>query len=189
MKYYGIFVTRTVSDKLDDVELKVLNERVLHYVCSALELSSEIGYGNAAGLLFQKGMSAPPKPSEQGASLEELPPDEPNDTLNNDPRVRHPITGLEQGPGGQSAVNDMTEEEKEVEAEKMMPIFAKMERNPALSIAKDHPMRDMVSSGRMEEWEREEEERERKRLEEEDDEDEEMALRDLAQYKKRIKRS
>jgi hypothetical protein len=88
----------------------------------------------------------------------------------------------------------MTEEEKEVEAERLMTLFQRMERNPAMSMVSGdartpvNPMREMVGSGRMQAFEKEEAERERKRVELEDREDEEEALRELEQYKKRVKR-
>jgi len=187
----------------------------------ANEVVREIGYGNAAGLLFTKGVSGPP-----GASVQEV-----KEGSDLGGRLRHPITGLEQvddggmggvvesiGKGvattattpasvsvrpvspttpvgkasttGTTSTADMTQEEKEVEAERLMTLFQRMERNPAMSMISGdaHPMRDMVDSGRMQTFEKDEAERERKRVEEEGDEDEEQALRELAQYKKRVKR-
>lgn len=209
---------------------------------SANELVREIGYGNAAGLLFTKGISGPP-----GASVQEVHDDDDfKDKEEGKPgrttklgALRHPITGLEQTdegsagsakgvattatvpasvsvtPSGPSASTSpatataissssaagpdpnrpMTEEEKEVEAERLMTLFQRMERNPAMSMVSGgdgqtpvNPMREMVGSGRMQAFEKEEAERERKRVEVEDREDEEEALRELEQYKKRVKR-
>lgn len=87
----------------------------------------------------------------------------------------------------------MTQEEKEIEAERLMTLFQRMERNPAMSMMSGdnkvpNPMREMVDSGRMRSFEKDEAERERKRVEAEEGEDEEQALRELAQYKKRVKR-
>jgi hypothetical protein len=211
---------------------------------SANELVREIGYGNAAGLLFTKGISGPP-----GASVQEVHDDDDDDLKEKGEgkpgrttklgALRHPITGLEQvdersagsakgvattatvpasvsvTPSGPSASTSpatataissssaagpdpnrpMTDEEKEIEAERLMTLFQRMERNPAMSMVSGgdgqtpvNPMREMVGSGRMQAFEREEAERERKRVELEDREDEEEALRELEQYKKRVKR-
>lgn len=99
-------------------------------------------------------------------------------------------------PAGATApdpARPMTQEEKEIEAERLMTLFQRMERNPAMSMMSGdnkvpNPMREMVDSGRMRSFEKDEAERERKRVEAEEGEDEEQALRELAQYKKRVKR-
>jgi hypothetical protein len=99
-----------------------------------------------------------------------------------------------------SMMQEMTEEEKEREAERLMTLFQRMERNPAISLSTgtggssgssggSSAMREMLESGKMERWQVEENERERKRVELEDEVDEEVALRELAGYKKRAKRA
>ena len=222
----------------------------------ANELIDQIGYGNAAGLLFRRGFSQ--GPPEREAKVEELEDGEEEDG-SREKIPRDPITGLEvdmkgtapastgsgssvgtsggagglgigmgaMGKGGattatspasplasklsattgttgtitpDSMIQEMTQEEKEREAERLMTLFQRMERNPAISLSTgtggssgssggSSAMREMLESGKMERWQVEENERERKRAELEDEVDEEVALRELAGYKKRAKRA
>jgi len=75
---------------------------------SASELAGQIGYGNAAGFLFNKGITAAPAPPS------------PMDTAG-----INPITGTSSTP--HSSV-DMTDEEKEAEAERLFVLFDRLER-------------------------------------------------------------
>jgi len=222
----------------------------------ANKLIDQIGYGNAAGLLFRRGFSQ--GPPEREAKVEELEDGEDEDGFK-EKRPRDPITGLEvdiastapastgsgssvgtsagglgigmgaMGKGGATTatspasplasrlsattgmkgttitpdpmMQEMTQEEKEREAERLMTLFQRMERNPAISLStgtgggsgssggSSSAMREMLESGKMERWQVEENERERKRVELEDEMDEEVALRELAGYKKRAKRA
>lgn len=100
-------------------------------------LSALIGYGNAAGFLFNKGiLSAPPPPptastSSGGASIS-LP-----DNVN-------PITGTinrqveDDGP-------EMTEEEKEREAEKLFVLFDRLEKSGMVQ----NPVRKAIQEGKL----------------------------------------
>ncbi|KIJ70641.1 hypothetical protein HYDPIDRAFT_105384 [Hydnomerulius pinastri MD-312] len=85
----------------------------------ATTLSGYLGYGNVAGFLFHKGVvSAPPRTSTMGA---------PSTTPAGLPI--NPITGtIEREP----EPVDMTEEEKEQEAEKLFVLFDRLEKNGAL---------------------------------------------------------
>ncbi|OCF35034.1 hypothetical protein I316_03074 [Kwoniella heveanensis BCC8398] len=129
----------------------------------AADLCVEIGYGNAAGLLFQKGLSGPPP-----AKVEELPTDhsEATTTTNMNPSattinvqpaspiasrhpridgpsalggepqaMRNPVTSL-RGDIGNAAdgLDSMTQEEKEREAERLFVLFERMEKNPVISM-------------------------------------------------------
>ena len=155
----------------------------------ANELIDQIGYGNAAGLLFRRGFSQ--GPPEREAKVEELEDDEEEDG-SREKLPRDPITGLEvdikatapastgsgssvgtsagglgigmgaMGKGGattatspasplasklsattgttgtitpDSMIQEMTQEEKEREAERLMTLFQRMERNPAISLS------------------------------------------------------
>ncbi|KDQ65126.1 hypothetical protein JAAARDRAFT_685310 [Jaapia argillacea MUCL 33604] len=82
-------------------------------------LSAYLGYGNVAGFLYHKGvMAAPPRPSSTAA---------PSSTPDGTPI--DPITGVavvnDEGP-------DMTEEEKEREAERLFVLFDRLERTGAI---------------------------------------------------------
>lgn len=79
-------------------------------------LSSLFGYGNVAGFLFNKGiMSAPPPPSSDPRSSQ---------------RVVNPITGTYSASQGM-IVEEMTEEEKEIEMDKLFVLFDRLERSGA----------------------------------------------------------
>ncbi|KAF8759573.1 Guanine nucleotide exchange factor synembryn [Rhizoctonia solani] len=71
-------------------------------------LSAAIGYGNAAGHLYNKGIMAPPPASSGGDDI-------------------NPITGTREAPSGPS-LSEMTDEEKQREAEKLFVLFDRMER-------------------------------------------------------------
>lgn len=150
-------------------------------------LTREVGYGNVAGLLFSKGIASPTESpsSSDGPRIEELLDD---DAEISPPIARNPMTGLQALEDSVPAGADMTQEEKEREAERLMHLFERMERNPAMKVM-ENPMKEMVRSGKMETWEKDAEEKERKRLEMEEEGEEEEALRELAQYKKRMKRN
>ncbi|CAO3599773.1 unnamed protein product [Absidia cylindrospora] len=89
----------------------------LFVVCDqdANQFTNKVGYGNAIGFLVNKGIAMEP-PGEQGHD--------------NDPSIINPITGQyvsaerDQGP----ALADMTDEEKEREAEKLFVLFERLKR-------------------------------------------------------------
>ncbi|CAE6429147.1 unnamed protein product [Rhizoctonia solani] len=89
-------------------------------------LSAAIGYGNAAGYLYNKGIMAPPPASSAGDDV-------------------NPITGTRQAPSGPSLA-DMSDEEKQREAEKLFVLFDRMER---MGMAKN-PIREAFQSGKFE---------------------------------------
>ncbi|KAH7344119.1 guanine nucleotide exchange factor [Rhizoctonia solani] len=89
-------------------------------------LSAAIGYGNAAGYLYNKGIMAPPPASSGGDDV-------------------NPITGTRQAPSGPSLA-DMSDEEKQREAEKLFVLFDRMER---MGMAKN-PIREAFQSGKFE---------------------------------------
>ncbi|ELU39698.1 Ric8 domain-containing protein [Rhizoctonia solani AG-1 IA] len=89
-------------------------------------LSAAIGYGNAAGHLYNKGIMAPPPASSGGDDI-------------------NPITGTREAPSGPS-LSEMTDEEKQREAEKLFVLFDRMER---MGMAKN-PIREAFQSGKFE---------------------------------------
>ncbi|KAG9104632.1 hypothetical protein FRC07_009762 [Ceratobasidium sp. 392] len=88
-------------------------------------LSAAIGYGNAAGFLYNKGIMAPPPASAGGDDV-------------------NPITGTRQADAGPS-LSDMSEEEKQREAERLFVLFDRMER---MGMAKN-PIREAYQSGKL----------------------------------------
>lgn len=151
----------------------------------ASKLTDEIGYGNAAGTLFNKGMGLPPKPE---ATVEEIPDDrvQASKASVEEDVPRNPITGLEQAETEpRNPMADMTEEEKEREAERMMALFDRMERNPAMQLV-ENPMKDAVRSGKIGEWERSEQQQELERIREQEAIDEAEAAKEISEWKKRM---
>ncbi|KIM27256.1 hypothetical protein M408DRAFT_330159 [Serendipita vermifera MAFF 305830] len=100
-------------------------------------LSALIGYGNAAGFLFNKGiLSAPPPPpaSSSASGSSSIPV----------PENINPITGTinremeDDGP-------EMTEEEKEREAEKLFVLFDRLEKSGMV----ENPVRKAIQEGKL----------------------------------------
>ncbi|KII96082.1 hypothetical protein PLICRDRAFT_170663 [Plicaturopsis crispa FD-325 SS-3] len=95
-------------------------------------LSALAGYGNVAGFLFNKGiLSAPPPPS--------------GDEVLQDQTDLNPITGITQQ---RAELEEMTEEEKEAEAEKLFVLFDRLERSGALP-PNQNPIRRAAAEGRL----------------------------------------
>lgn len=127
-------------------------------------------------------MPGPPAPPAEEAHIEELPDDD-----NDASADRNIITALKSDSTASPATTDMTDEEKEREAEKIMSYFDRMERNPAMQMVKN-PMKEAVASGRADEWEKKEADEELRRRAQQDEEDEKEALREMAAYKARKQR-
>jgi hypothetical protein len=115
--------------------LKDVVGEMLYAICDsdATTLSAQVGYGNVAGFLFNKGvLSAPTQPSSatlvtpSGAPI-------------------NPITGTIQEP---PVASDMTDEEKEREAEKLFILFDRLEKTGALS-PDQNPIRKAAAQGRL----------------------------------------
>jgi hypothetical protein len=81
-------------------------------------LISQVGYGNVAGFLFNKGIVTGPPSSGEGPG-----PSDPSGAQIN------PITGAIQE---ERAEIEMTEEEREREAEKLFVLFDRLERTGAV---------------------------------------------------------
>ncbi|WWC88355.1 uncharacterized protein L201_003265 [Kwoniella dendrophila CBS 6074] len=185
------------------------------------DLCVEIGYGNAAGILFQKGLSGPPP-----AKIEEIPTDQPiarissdnssNTSINIQPAtptvplysqaqaqisssgIRNPITSLS-NTTLENDKDEMTEEEKEREAEKLFTIFERLEKNPVISMNQKSEsngeekkvniqdiMREKLNTGSFEQEDIQDHLNELKRLKEQDEKDELDAIKEIEEYKKRI---
>jgi hypothetical protein len=103
-------------------------------------MSREIGYGNAAGYLFNKGILSAPPPS--GSTSATAGPSSSRSRLtngtagtgagtssstSNTPEI-NPITGTVYEEIDTKDLDEMTEEEKEQEAEKLFVLFDRLER-------------------------------------------------------------
>lgn len=115
------------------------------------------------------------------------------------PLERHPITSLDsRNEPSSSPFDGMTEEEKEQEAEKLFALFDRLERNPVLSAGAPTAdggtqslkaaMQDKIAQGVGEEWDRKNADEERLEAEREADELEAEAMKELAEYKRRMGR-
>jgi len=117
--------------------IKDATGEMLYAICDsdASSLASYVGYGNVAGFLFNKGfMNAPPRSATSNAPTagpSGLPID--------------PITGTvkEERPP-----LDMTDEEKEREAEKLFVLFDRLEKSGAIP-ASQNPIRKAVQEGKL----------------------------------------
>jgi hypothetical protein len=88
------------------------------YLHSATTLISQVGYGNVAGFLFNKGIvTGPPSSGDASSSA-----DTSGAQIN-------PITGAIQE---ERAEIEMTEEEREREAERLFVLFDRLERTGAV---------------------------------------------------------
>lgn len=112
----------------------------------ASQLSAQVGYGNVAGFLFNKGVLSAPAPpptststTSTGASITELADDE----------HINPITGRveKESDRRNTVMDEMTEEEKEAEAEKLFYLFDRLEKSGALSPNQNPVRRAMQNMG------------------------------------------
>lgn len=98
---------------------------MLYAICDsdAGVLASQVGYGNVAGFLYNKGiMSAPPRPASSTAPTT-APTGEPINPITGTVHVEHPEP-------------EMTEEEKQQEMEKLMTLFERLEKTGTVKIQK-----------------------------------------------------
>jgi hypothetical protein len=115
-------------------------------------MSSQIGYGNAAGYLFNKGiLSAPPPPPSSSQTRgqgkgKEVASD--SDDENDRGANINPITGTVYQPRDQSVMDEMTEEEKEREAEKLFVLFDRLEKSGIAS----NPIKQALHEGKLEKY-------------------------------------
>ena len=100
----------------------------------ASTLASYVGYGNVAGFLFNKGIMSAPPAGGHGP---------PATTADGTPI--NPITGVAQKQDDSGP--QMTDEEKEREAEKLFVLFDRLERSGALPPSQN-PIRKAVAEGK-----------------------------------------
>ncbi|KAG6845833.1 hypothetical protein H0H87_002521 [Tephrocybe sp. NHM501043] len=106
------------------------------YTIAASILSALVGYGNVAGFLYNKGiLSAPAAPS---GSSKYTPPASAASI--------NPITGTTVNP--KQDLPEMTDEEKEREAEKLFVLFDRLEKTGAIP-PNQNPMRKAIQEGKL----------------------------------------
>ncbi|TDL17549.1 hypothetical protein BD410DRAFT_729913 [Rickenella mellea] len=120
-------------------------------------LSTQIGYGNAAGYLYSKNFLAPPATGPTTTTSSSSSAQQVNGLPIN------PITGMVHKEPAPSSEPEMTDEEKEREAEKLFVLFERLEKVGGM----ENPIKKAMREGKMEQYE----ERMRRKQEEGDDED------------------
>ncbi|ORY89730.1 guanine nucleotide exchange factor synembryn-domain-containing protein [Leucosporidium creatinivorum] len=171
-------------------------------------LCTQIGYGNASGFLQNRGELIPPPPianantadskKRKGSVAAQRPTSSTSTIAEEDsaPTFASPFGG---GPSGPRAVNpitgafglppdpdevEMTEEEKEREAEKLYVLFDRMQRTGVMTA--ENPVKKGAAEGRFEET-TEEREAERKKWEEEEERLEKEVEREMEIFRARKK--
>ncbi|CAO1613181.1 unnamed protein product [Sympodiomycopsis kandeliae] len=138
----------------------------------AKTMVNEIGYGPCAGFLVSKGL------------IGSLPEGPPPSSTSSEGRSINPITGQYDPSSQETAtdpINNMTEEEKEAEADRLFDLFDRLNRNGVISV--QNPMQNMTSEqGKI--MEVKEEEEQSRRTEKEEREEEEI-LNEFSKYKNR----
>lgn len=97
-------------------------------------LSAQVGYGNVAGFLFNKGVMTAPPPSSNASLVTPS-----GDAIN-------PITGTLQTE--KPSNDDMSDEEREREAEKLFVLFDRLEKSGALPPSQN-PIRKAAAEGKL----------------------------------------
>lgn len=100
-------------------------------------------------------------------------------------RPINPITGIYDDSPNTGDEAQMTDEEKEREAERLFTLFERMNRNGAMSVV--NPVKEAQQTGKLTTTV-DEEESDRQKLQQEEDEDEREALAEMLRYKERKQR-
>ncbi|KIO27746.1 hypothetical protein M407DRAFT_23051 [Tulasnella calospora MUT 4182] len=96
-------------------------------------MAAQLGYGNCAGFLFNKGIITPPTASSEA-------------DIPSDPDI-NPITGAKADESPNDVLAGMSEEEKEREAEKLFVLFDRLEKMGMVV----NPVRKAQQEGKLEE--------------------------------------
>lgn len=182
----GLSPFRVISECTELIRNRLFDD----FIRLADKLCQDIGYGNAAGILFLKGLSGPTTNNnvESSAHISELTPEEQEKhTSTSSSQFLDPITSLRQPLiPNPSPLDSMTPEERDLEADKLHYLFDRLSRNPVMNV--ENPMKSAVERGDFGEgskWEKErgrEEEEERRR---EEEEEERVVMREMEDYRKR----
>lgn len=156
--------------------LEALSGELLLAACGgdARALVKEVGYGPCAGWLQRSGRG--------GEGLADLAGEEgPSGEQRKDPITGAPFSSSGSAPGQADGLDEMTEEEKEAEAERLFTLFDRLNKTGVMKVA--HPVRDAKEGlkGDAEAAVKFEE----LRSKDEEDKEEEQTMREFAQYKER----
>jgi hypothetical protein len=123
------------------------DDYLIHQLIKAQLLSRLIGYGNAAGFLFNRGITAPPPNSDVDDCV-----DKPSVELGFDDQSAaaiDPISGMVKSEEQSTKpLDEMTEEEKEREAEKLFVLFERMEKATGM----ENPLKKAFHEGKLEKY-------------------------------------
>lgn len=156
----------------------------------AATLAAEIGYGNAAGILFRKGITAPPPGRVETLAERSASPSTIHlDSSSHSDTTRHPITALDNVDDMKDVLAGMTDEEKEREAERLFSLFDRMDKNPVISTQGADGQKKGVKDALRDKYlevDRGWGEKERLEREEEEKREEEEVTREMEAYRKRM---
>lgn len=109
----------------------------------ATKFVKNIGYGFASGFLMSHNIEVPSNATEANSTLGSSDADEVGDI--------NPVTGqrLSAEPRGSSSADDMTEEEKEREAERLFVLFERLRATGVVDVK--NPVQQALDEGRFEE--------------------------------------
>ncbi|KAF3918989.1 Synembryn-A [Dactylellina cionopaga] len=117
----------------------------------ASKFIKNVGYGHASGYLMMRGIAIPPEALEEAGISDK------------DGRRINPITGQyvddeirAMDASGVKGLEDMTEEEKEREAEKLFVLFERLNKTGVINV--ENPVRTAMQEGRFEELDSEDDE-------------------------------
>ena len=103
----------------------------------AQELNAQIGYGNAAGFLFNRNLLSAPPPNTT---------EDPSSRPSGGKGKINPITGTYEQPA--RPMPEMTQEEKEREAEKLFTLFDRLEKAGGM----ENPIKTALHAGKLEKY-------------------------------------
>lgn len=140
----------------------------------ANKLVAAIGYGNAAGFLLAKNILFPPPPADEHGT-----------SVSADSRPINPITGQYIDPAAKSDLPEMTDEEKEAEAERLFVLFDRLNRTGVMKTV--DPRQKAVQEGRFTEIEENIDKQDAEKAKAEDAKDEEDAGKAIKEWKSWLK--
>lgn len=147
-------------------------------------LCQQIGYGNASGFLQNRGelIPPPPAPATKGKGKASTSTARSSTPTGAQIREINPITGAYEATDSSNPMDDMTQEEKERESERLYVLFDRMAKTGVMNV--ENPIEKARNEGRFVETS-EDVEAERRRAEEEEEREEREVEEDLRRYKEK----
>lgn len=146
-------------------------------------LCQQIGYGNASGFLQNRGelIPPPPAPTTKGKAKATSAP---RSSTATGAQIReiNPITGAYESTDTSNPTDDMTQEEKERESERLYVLFDRMAKTGVMNV--ENPVEKARNEGRFVETSEDAEE-ERKRVQEEEEREEREVEEELKRYREK----